>query len=168
MAIIALDGVPAKTNGELPAVGSVVPDFTLTGTNLQDVNLASFAGKVKIISLFPSMETGVCAKAAAQFNERASQLADTVVLSISADLPFAAHRACSAGNLKNIIPLSTYRYPDFATRFGVLITDGAFKGLLARAVLVVDRHNKVRYAELVKEIAHEPAYDAVLAAAKSI
>ncbi len=167
MAQITLDGSPTRTSGELPALGSTAPDFTLTGTDLQDVQLATYAGRKKILSIFPSVETGVCASAAARFNGLASQLEDTVILNISADLPFAAHRFCSSGKLNSIISLSCYRYPEFGRVYGMTILEGAFQGLLARSVLVLDRQNHVVYAEVVKEIAHEPDYDRILAAARS-
>ena len=164
MAHITLDGTAAHTIGTLPQVGSSAPDFTLTGVDLRDVQLSTYAGKKKIMSIFPSVETGVCSKAAQRFNEIASELKDTVVLSISADLPFAASRFCAASKLANIVPLSCYRYPEFGKLYGVTILDGAFKGLLARSVLVLDHRNRVAYSQLVSEIAHEPDYEAIRAA----
>jgi thiol peroxidase len=164
MARITLDNVETQTIGELPEVGSIAPDFTLTGVDLRDVNLSAYAGKKKIMSIFPSVETGVCSKAAQRINELASEFQNTVILSISADLPFAASRFCSASKLENIVSLSCYRYPEFGRLYGVTILDGAFKGLLARAVLLLDQNNRVMYAQLVREIANEPDYEAIRAA----
>jgi thiol peroxidase len=164
MALITLDNVETQTIGELPEVGSIAPDFTLTGVDLRDVNLSAYAGSKKIMSIFPSVETGVCSKAAQRINELAGEFKNTVILSISADLPFAASRFCSSSKLQNIVSLSCYRYPEFGRLYGVTILNGAFKGLLARAVLLLDQNNRVMYSQLVREIANEPDYEAIRAA----
>lgn len=163
MANVTLQGNPVTTNGELPAVGSSAPDFILVDKDLADVSLASYAGKKKLLNIVPSLDTPTCATSTRAFNEKAAAHADTVVLVISADLPFAQGRFCSAEGLSNVIPLSTMR-GEFATDYGVLITDGPLAGVTTRAVVVIDENNAVRYTELVREIADEPNYDKALAA----
>jgi thiol peroxidase len=164
MATITLGGNAARTNGELPAVGSQAPGFTLVNAELKNVGLADFAGKKKVLSIVPSLDTGVCAESTRKFNARAGQLPGTVVLVVSADLPFAQRRFCSGENLANVVPLSTMRGSTFATDYGVAILDGPFEGLTARAVLVLDENDRVRHAQLVPEIGQEPDYDAAIAA----
>ena len=162
MAEITLQGNPIHTNGELPAVGSKAPDFTLTDTDLNDHALADWAGKKKLLSIVPSLDTPVCATSTRVFNERARD--DAVMLVISADLPFAMGRFCGAEGVDNVIPLSMMRSRKFAKDYGVLITDGPLAGITARAVIVLDADDKVVHAELVPEIAQEPDYDAAMAA----
>jgi thioredoxin-dependent peroxiredoxin len=166
MAQVTFMGNPVNTNGELPAVSSHAPDFKLVNGDLQDVSLADYAGKKKLLNIVPSLDTGVCATSARKFNQAATALSDTVVLLISADLPFASGRFCSSEGLQNVIPLSLMRSKAFAKDYGVLITDSVLAGLTARAVVVVDSDNKVLYTQLVKEIAEEPDYDQALAALK--
>lgn len=166
MAKITFKGNPLHTSGDLPARGAQAPDFKLTKTDLSDVGLKDFAGKKKILSLTPSLDTGVCATSAKKFNEAVSGLGDVVLLNISADLPFAAGRFCESNGLKNVVALSTFRSPDFAKAYGVGIIDGPLAGLTARAVVVLDAQNRVLHAELVPEIAQEPNYAAALAAVK--
>ncbi len=166
MATVTLKGNPIHTIGELPAVGAKAPDFRLTTTELKDVSLESYRGKRKVLNIVPSLDTSVCAMSARKFNERASQMANTVVLIVSADLPFASKRFCTAEGLKNVEPLSLVRGKNFAKDYGVLITDGPLEGLAARAVVVLDESNKVLYRQLVPEIGQEPDYDAALAALK--
>lgn len=163
MATITFKGNPIHTAGDLPAVGSIAPDFTLVRTNLTEAKLSSYQGK-KILNIFPSVDTGVCAKSVRAFHERASSKPGVTVLNISADLPFAHGRFCGAEGIANAEGLSTFR-SDFADRYGVKMTDGPLVGLLSRAVLVLDESNKVVHAEQVPEIAQEPNYDAALAAA---
>jgi len=166
MATIALQGNPIHTHGALPVAGNPAPDFSLVTTDLQDVSLASYAGKKKLLNIVPSLDTGVCATSTRKFNESAGQLADTVVLVISADLPFASGRFCAAEGLSNVVALSMMRSRQFAKDYGVLITDGPLAGITARAVVVLDAGNKVLYSQLVPEITQEPDYDQALAALK--
>lgn len=163
MATITLKGNPIHTSGELPKVGSTAPDFTLAKQNLSPAALSSYEGKKKILNIFPSIDTPVCARSARAFHERAGEMPGVVVLNISADLPFAHGRFCAAEGIKNAEGLSTFR-SDFADRYGLKLVDGPLAGLCARAVVVLDADNKVIYAEQVPEIAQEPNYDAALAA----
>ena len=164
MAEITLKGNTIHTNGELPAVGSSAPDFSLVGKDLADVTLATFAGKKKLLNIVPSLDTGVCAASTQKFNSAMTGKSDAVALVISADLPFAMNRFCSAEGIDNVISLSMMRSKSFAKDYGVLITDGPLAGVCARAVIVLDENNKVIYTEQVPEITQEPAYDAALAA----
>jgi thiol peroxidase len=167
MATVTFKGNPIRTNGELPAVGSEAPPFHLVDGELKDVTLADFAGKRKVLNVVPSLDTPVCAASARRFNQEAGSLADTVVLVISADLPFAQKRFCSAEGLDNVVPLSLMRGKDFAKDYGVLLTEGPLQGLCARAVVVLDEKNTVGYTQLVGEIAEEPKYGEVLEALRS-
>ncbi|MHB8809088.1 MAG: thiol peroxidase [Desulfobulbaceae bacterium] len=160
MAQITLQGNPIRTIGELPAVNSQAPAFTLTRTDLSDCTLADFAGQTVVLNIFPSIDTSVCAASVRRFNAEASGLPDTVVLCVSADLPFAHQRFCEAEGLKGVIPLSVFRSPDFGKRYGVTIVDGPIAGLLARAIVVVNPEGRVTYTEQVPEIAQEPDYAA--------
>jgi thiol peroxidase len=164
MANVTLKGNPIHTNGELPAVGSQAPDFRLVAGDLSDVSLATYAGKRKILSIVPSLDTPTCATSTRKFNERASSLDNTVVLVISADLPFAQGRFCTTEGLDNVVPLSLMRSKHFAKDYGVLISDGPLEGVSARAVVVVDENDKVVYTQLVGEIGDEPDYDKVIEA----
>jgi thioredoxin-dependent peroxiredoxin len=166
MAQITLNGNPIHTNGELPPVGATAPDFKLTGGDLKDVSLADYKGKKKILNIVPSLDTSVCATSTRKFNETAGKLANTVVLVVSADLPFAAKRFCVAEGLKNVVPLSLMRGKNFAKDYGVLLEDGPLEGITARAVVVLDENDKVVYRQLVPEIGQEPDYDKALAAAR--
>lgn len=162
MATITLDGNEIHTVGELPAVGSAAPEFTLTSAELGDSSLADYAGKKIVLNIFPSIDTGVCAESTRRFNAAAGSLDDTVVLCISADLPFALSRFCGAENLKNVVTLSTFRSPQFGDDYGVRIIDGALTGLMSRAVVIIDGSGTVKYTQQVPEIAQEPDYDAAL------
>ena len=164
MATITLRGNPIQTNGELPKVGSDAPGFRIVNGDLKDVTLHDYAGKKKVLNIFPSIDTPTCATSVRKFNEKAANLKDTVVLCISADLPFAQKRFCGAEGIKNVENLSLMRGHSFAEEYGVKIENGPLAGLTARAVVVLDAHNKVLHAELVKEIAEEPNYDAALKA----
>lgn len=164
MATITLQGNPLETCGELPAVGSAAPAFTLTKTDLSDVTLQDFAGKTVILNIYPSVDTGVCAASTRKFNELASGKADVAVLCVSADLPFAHSRFCGAEGLDNVVSLSDFRHKDFGNTYGVTITTGVLAGLLSRAIVVIKDGNVV-YTEQVPEIAQEPDYDTALAAA---
>lgn len=163
MATTAFKGNPTQTNGDLPAVGSDAPDFLLVATDLSEKNLSSFAGKKKILSINPSYDTPVCQAATRTFNQRAAGLDGVVVLMVSADLPFAQGRFCTAEGIEDVVPLSTFR-GSFLKDYGVELVDGPLKGLSARAIVAIDENDKVLYAELVPEIAQEPDYDAALAA----
>jgi len=162
MAQITFHDNPVHTSGDLPAVGQTAPAFSLTAADLSDKTLADFAGKRKVLNIFPSVDTGVCAQSVRTFNQRASSLDNAVVLCISADLPFAQARFCGAEGLDNVVNLSTFR-SSFAADYGVALTDSPLRGLTARAVVVLDENDKVLHSELVAEIANEPDYDAALA-----
>ena len=164
MANITLKGSPFNTCGDLPAVGSAAPAFTLVNGELADVTLNTYAGKKKILNIVPSLDTPTCATSTRKFNEKASQLENTVVLIISADLPFAQGRFCETEGLKNVVPLALMRSRDFGKDYGVLITDGPLAGITARAIVVIDENDTVTYTELVAEVADEPDYDNALAA----
>ncbi|MEB0205370.1 thiol peroxidase [Pseudomonas sp. CCC3.1] len=166
MAQVTLKGNPVQVNGELPAVGSKAPAFSLVAGNLSDTTLASFAGKRKVLNIFPSVDTPTCATSVRKFNAEANNLPNTVVLNISADLPFAQARFCGAEGLENVQNLSTLRGREFLENYGVAIADGPLAGLAARAVVVLDENDNVLHSELVKEIAEEPNYEAALAVLK--
>lgn len=166
MSKVTLKGNPFETSGELPAVGSPAPRFRLVDSDLEDVSLESFAGKKKILNIVPSLDTPVCAASARKFNEQAAALADTVVLVISADLPFAQKRFCAAEGIDGVVPLSMMRSRAFAKDYGVLLTGGPLQGIMSRAVVVLDANDNVVYHQLVGEITEEPDYAAALAAAR--
>jgi thiol peroxidase len=162
MAKITLKGTPYQTVGQLPSVGAPAPDFQLVDADLGDVRLGAFRGKKKILTINPSFDTPVCAAAARKFNEQAAALDNTVVLAISADLPFAQKRFCTAEGLDGVIALSMMRSKNFAKDYGVLIQDGPLAGVTARAIVVLDENDQVVHTELVGEIAEEPDYAAAL------
>ena len=164
MAQTALQGNPVQLSGELPAVGSSAPDFSLTAGDLSDVSLASYAGKKKLLNIVPSLDTGVCAASTKKFNDMMAGRADAVALVISADLPFASGRFCSAEGITNVINLSMMRSRNFAKDYGVLIVNGPLAGITARAVVVLDADNRVVHTQLVPEITQEPDYAAAMAA----
>jgi len=162
MATITLHGNPVHISGELPRTGSQTPAFHLVDASLKDVSLQDYAGKRKILNIFPSIDTPTCATSVRKFNEKAAALSNTVVLCISADLPFAQKRFCGAEGISNVSTLSLMRGHSFSKDYGVLMEDGPLAGLTARAVVVLDADNKVLHTELVGEIANEPNYDAAL------
>jgi thioredoxin-dependent peroxiredoxin len=164
MATITLQGNEFHTAGELPRVGSKAPDFTLTDRDLNDVSLSRWMGRKKLLSIFPSVDTPVCAESTRKFNDYARTHEDSVMLMISADLPFAQKRFCGAEGLENVVTLSTMRSSDFARGYGVLVSDGPLEGLTARAVVVLDENDTVVHAEMVPEIGQEPDYEAALKA----
>jgi thiol peroxidase len=166
MATVTLRGNPIHTPGELPAVGSRAPDFTVTGGDLSDVTLDSFAGKNLILNIYPSVDTPTCAASTRAFNEKAAGRDDTVVLCVSQDLPFAFSRFCGAEGIENVKTGSVFR-STFLQDYGVELVDGPLRGLAARAVVVVDPDGKVKYTQLVPEIGQEPDYDSALAALES-
>ena len=163
MTQITLAGNPIEVAGNFPAVNSQVENFTLVSNGLENVELANFAGKRKVLNIFPSIDTGICATSVRVFNQKAANLANTVVLCISADLPFAQARFCGAEGIENAQTLSTFRNKALHEVLGVSIATGPLAGLTARAVIVLDENNKVLHSELVPEIKQEPNYDAALA-----
>jgi len=167
MAKITLKGNEIDTVGALPAVGSDAPEFTLVTTDLSEISLKDYRGKSVVLNIFPSIDTGICAASARKFNSEAGNHADSVVLCVSADLPFAHGRFCEAEGLKNVIPASVFRAADFGNSYGQTITTGPLAGVLARAVVVVDKEGKVKYTEQVPEITQEPNYEAALNALTS-
>jgi len=164
MAKITLKGNPCHTVGDLPEIGSRAPGFRLVNGDMREVTQENFKGKKKVLNIVPSLDTSVCAESTRRFNEKAAAMDGTVVLVISADLPFAQKRFCMAEGIENVIPLSTMRDRSFAREYGVLITDGPFEGLCARAVVVLDENDVVLHTQQVLEIAEEPDYDKALAA----
>ena len=164
MATVTLAGNEIDVAGNLPAKGETAPQFTLTNVDLQDVGLDTYGGMRKVLNIVPSLDTPTCALSTRKFNGEASGLADTVVLVVSADLPFAAKRFCETEGLENVLALSDFRSDGFARDYGVAITSGPLAGLTARAVVVLDEDNKVLHSELVPEIKQEPDYEAALAA----
>jgi thioredoxin-dependent peroxiredoxin len=166
MAKVTFKGSPISTNGELPKVGAKAPDFHLVDTGLADVRLGDFKGKKKLLNIVPSLDTGVCAMSTKKFNDFAKQNPNVLVIVISADLPFAQNRFCSAEGVQNVKVLSMMRSRNFAKDYGVLLQDGPLAGITARAVVVLDENDNVKYTELVPEITQEPNYDAAIAATK--
>jgi thiol peroxidase len=164
MATVTLQGNPFNTNGDLPAAGSAAPDFNLVTKDLADVSLKTYAGKKKLISIVPSLDTGVCATSTKVFNERLGGRSDVVVLVVSADLPFAQGRFCGAEGIDNVVTLSMMRSRNFAKDYGILMVDGPLAGITGRAVVVLDAGDKVVYTQLVPEITTEPDYDAAIKA----
>jgi thiol peroxidase len=164
MTQITLKGNPIRTIGSLPAVGSQAVDFTLTKTDLSEINLKKdLTGKTVVLNIFPSVDTPTCANSVRKFNQTAESLHDnTVVLCVSADLPFAMSRFCGAEDLHHVMPVSEFRHKEFGDQYGLRITDGPIAGLLSRAIIIIDSTGKVIYTEQVGEIAHEPNYEAAL------
>lgn len=163
---VHFQGNPVAVAGSIPQAGSKAQAFTLVAKDLSDVTLGQFAGKRKVLNIFPSVDTPTCATSVRTFNASASKLDNTVVLCISADLPFAQARFCGAEGLENVVNLSTMRGGDFLKNYGVAIADGPLAGVAARAVVVLDEHDKVLHRELVGEIGSEPNYEAALAVLK--
>ena len=164
MGSVTFKGASVAIVGDLPLEGTKAPDFILVGTDLAEVSLSGFLGQRVVLNIFPSLDTGVCAASVKRFNEEAAGLADTVVLCISVDLPFAQGRFCGAEGIENVRTLSAFRDHAFGKDYGVRITEGPLAGLFARGVVVIDAEGVVAYRELVPEIAQEPDYDAALAA----
>lgn len=162
MANITLGGTPTKTIGSLPAVGSTIPDFTLSRNDLSDAGLSDFKGQHIVFNIFPSVDTGVCAQSIRTFNEKASKLSNTTILCVSRDLPFAQARFCGAEGIENVHTLSDFKTGKFGHDFGVMIEGGAFDQLHSRAIVVVDTAGKVCYTEQVPEVGQEPNYEAAL------
>jgi thiol peroxidase len=162
--MVTLAGNPVKIEGTFPKKGDKAPEFSLVDKDLKDVTLADYAGKKKVLNIVPSLDTPVCAMSTRKFNEKASNMENTVVLIIAADLPFAMSRFCDVEGLDKVVTLSTMRGSEFMKNYGVAIADGPLAGITARAVVVLDEHDKIIHAELVPEIKDEPDYDAALAA----
>ncbi len=162
MTQVTLRGNPINIDGQFPAKGQQAPAFSLVGSDLGDLSLASFAGKRKVLNIFPSIDTPTCAMSVRKFNAQASALENTVVLCISADLPFAQKRFCGAEGLENVVNLSTMRGQAFLKDYGVAISNGPLAGVAARAVVVLDETDKVLHSELVGEIGNEPDYAAAI------
>jgi thioredoxin-dependent peroxiredoxin len=165
MAEVTLGGNPIHTSGELPKVGSAAPAFSLVKNDLSALDSADLSGKRVILNIFPSIDTPTCASSTREFNKRASALNNTAVVCVAADLPFAMGRFCGAEGIENVSTGSVFR-SSFGHDYGVTLVDGPLRGVLARAVVVLDADHKVAYTELVSEIAHEPNYDAAIAALK--
>ena len=165
MASVTLKGSPVQTSGQLPEKGSTAKDFKLVGLDLKEVTLKTYEGKMKVLNIFPSIDTPTCATSVRKFNEEATKLKNVVVLNIAADLPFAMKRFCGAEGIKNCESLSSFR-STFGKDWGLEFTDSVLVGLLSRAIVVLSPDNKVLHTEQVKEIADEPNYAAALAAVR--
>lgn len=164
--VVTMKGNPLSLSGNSVKVGDKAPDFKVVANDLSEVNLSSFSGKVCLIATVPSLDTSVCDIETRKFNEEATKLGDnTVVLTISMDLPFAQSRWCGAAGVKNVQTLSDYRYADFGNKYGVLITD---LRLLARTVFIVDAKGIIRYIQIVDELTSEPDYEAAIEALKGL
>ena len=163
MASITLKGSPVETVGQLPAVGTKAPDFTLVKGDLSETNLGEYTGNNVVLNIFPSVDTSVCATSVRRFNSDSAKHPNTTVLCISADLPFAQERFCGGEGIENVIMLSTFRNQDFGNNYGVVMTSGPLKGLMSRGVVVIGSDGAVKYAEQVPEITQEPDYNAALA-----
>lgn len=161
---VTLRGNPLQVAGDLPKPGQQAKPFTLVAKDLSDVTLKTFAGKRKVLNIFPSIDTPTCATSVRNFNAKANDKPNTVILCISADLPFAQGRFCGAEGLNNVVNLSTMRGREFLQDYGVLLQTGPLAGVAARAVVVLDENDKVLHSEMVGEIANEPNYAAALAA----
>ena len=162
MDTIYFQGNPCHPYGTMPAVGEEAPCYHLTGLNLSEVQCSEYKGRRVVLNIFPSLDTEVCARSVRRFNEEAASLPDTTVICVSMDLPFAMGRFCTTENIKNVVVASAFRSPLFGQKFGVQLCDGPLAGLLARAVIILDKDRKVEYRELVNEITNEPDYDAAL------
>ena len=166
MATVTLKGNKINLYGDLPKVGTRAPDFKLVDVDLGDKTLGDYKGKKKLLNIVPSLDTPTCALSTKKFNDFAKTRSDTVILIISADLPFAQKRFCGNENLQNVVSLSLMRGQNFAKEYGLLIQDGPLAGITTRAVVVIDENDKVVYTELVPEIVDEPNYEKALAALK--
>ncbi|GAB6012489.1 thiol peroxidase [Viscerimonas tarda] len=158
MASITFKSSRVNTSGDLPAIGSSAPAFTFVKSDLSEITLSELKGKYVVLNIFPSIDTGVCATSVRRFNKEAAGLANTLVLAVSADLPFASGRFCTTEGIENVLPASVFRNPGFSADYGVLMLDGPLKGLLARSVVIIDPQGKISYTELVPEITQEPDY----------
>ena len=161
---VTIEGKKLSVLGQFPQVGQQAPEFTLCGADLSDLTLSSFKGKKVVLNIFPSVDTPVCAMSVRAFNQMAADIDNTVVLCISADLPFAASRFCAAEGIENVKTASFFREPQFTQAYGVNINEGPLKGLAARAVIILNEDGQVTYSERVAEIKHEPNYEAAMMA----
>ena len=164
MTTVTLGGKTINLAGQFPKQGQTAASFSLVAADLSDKTLKDFAGKRKVLNIVPSLDTPTCATSTRKFNERASSMKNTVVLVVSADLPFAMKRFCTTEGLDNVVTLSTMRGREFMANYGVGIVDGPLAGVTARAVVVLDENDKVIHAQLVPEIKEEPDYEAAIAA----
>lgn len=167
MPSVTFKGTPVQLSGQLPARNKTAPNFKLVNTNLEDVSLEKFGNNIKVLNIYLSLDTSVCATSVKKFQQYCANKNNVVVLDISMDLPFASGRFCKAENLSNVQTLSAFR-SSFPKDYGVLIVNGPLAGLCARAVIVLDEHNKVIYEELVSEMTHEPSYDEAMKAMESV
>jgi thiol peroxidase len=165
---VTFKGAPVALRGSLPKIGKKARDFRLTNAKLDDVGLSAFSGKVKLLNCVPSLDTSVCALSAKRFEKEAAKLPGLAILTISRDLPFAQERFCKTEGMTNVTFLSVLRDKGFAKAYGLDMADGPLAGLLARAVIVVDKDDTVRYVQLVPEIGQEPDYDAALKAVRPL
>lgn len=166
MTQVTFRGAAVDVAGNFPKAGQSAPDFTLTAADLSEIRLADFKGKKLLLNIFPSIDTGVCATSVRTFNQRAAEVANAVVLCVSADLPFAAGRFCGAEGIDQVKTASTFRNAAFLKNYGVELAGSPLKGLCARSVVCIDEQGKVLYSELVAEITQEPNYDAALQSLK--
>lgn len=164
MAVIKHKNAIYRTAGELPTVGSYAPDVSLVNTKLQDVTLANWVGLRKVMNIFPSIDTSVCAKSVIEFDRHAESLGDVAMLMVSYDLPFAHARFIEQHGLKNVIGLSAIRHAGFGENYGVQILDGPYAGMFSRAIVVMDENNTVVHQEHIEELSTEPNYAAALRA----
>lgn len=158
METVFFKGQEVHTYGNLPAVGTKAPDFKLTTATLEDLTLDSLRGRKVVLNIFPSLDTPVCAASVRRFNQEASKVDNVTVVCVSEDLPFAMSRFCTLEGLKDVVAASAFRSPEFAKEYGVELIDGPLKGLLTRAVIIIDEEGKVIYRDLVEEITNEPDY----------
>lgn len=168
METVNLKGFPVPISGELPNEGITAEDFCYVMNNLNEFHLHDLEAKVKVLVSVPSLDTNICQTETRKFNEKLEGMEGVKALIISKDLPFAQKRFCETEGFKNVESVSDYRYGDYGEDFGVLMTDGALKGLLARSVLVLDSNNKIHYSELVEDIFMEPDYDAVISVVEEL
>jgi thiol peroxidase len=166
MATFKLKGTTVNTNGSLPEIGRLAPEFILTKTDLKDLTLSDLKGQTVILNIFPSVDTPVCSASVRRFNTEVTSLPGVTVLSVSLDLPFAHSRFCEAEGIKNVISLSELRSRNFGDTYGLRIAEGPLKGLLARAVIIIDKESRIVYAKLVEELSNEPDYESVIKAVK--
>lgn len=162
MTLIKFRGQPLHTVGSLPEVGTRAPNFTVTKTDLGELKLENYLGKKIVLNVFPSLDTPTCAAAMQRFNEIAEKSPNILILCISADLPFAQKRFCSAEHLANVVPASIFRHQQFGRDYGVAIAEGPLAGLLSRAIIVIDEYGKIIYTQQVPEITDEPNYNDIV------
>ena len=166
MSTITFKGAPVHTQGTLPAIGSIAPNFRAAKTDLSDATLKDYVGKKILLNIFPSIDTGICAASARRFNKDAATLSNVIVLCISKDLPQAHKRFCEAEGISGVVPLSVIRDDSFDNAYGAKMIDGPMEGYLSRAVIIIGEDGKVLYTEQVPEIAQDPDYEKALNALK--